>query len=128
MGGPGSVGSQEIKDGSLRVRGDYKMTVNQCADVDQSPLPNTKDLFATLAGGQVFSKTDVSHGYQQVELDEDSYKYLTINTHKGCTVTNVCRLESPVHQLFVKRLWISFCRRLSSHFAVWMTSDFRGFP
>ena len=39
------------KDGSLRVCGDYKMTVNQCADVDQYPLPNTEDLFATLAGG-----------------------------------------------------------------------------
>ena len=39
------------KDGSLRVCGDYKMTVNQCADVDQCSLPNTEDLFATLAGG-----------------------------------------------------------------------------
>ena len=71
------------KDGSLRVCGDYKMTVNQCADVDQYPLPNTEDLFATLARGQVFSKIDLSHAYQQVELYEDSQKYLTINTHKG---------------------------------------------
>ena len=71
------------KDGSLRVCGDYKMTVNQCADVDQYPLPNTEDLFATLAAGQVFSKTDLSDAYQQVELDEDSHIYLTINTHKG---------------------------------------------
>ena len=59
------------------------MTVNQCADVDQYHLPNTEDLFATLAGGQVFSKIDLSHAYQQVEVDEDSQKYLTINTHKG---------------------------------------------
>ena len=59
------------------------MTVNQCADVDQYPFPNTEDLFATLAGGQVFSKNDLSHAYQQVELDEDSQKYLTINMHKG---------------------------------------------
>ena len=71
------------KDGSLRVCGNYKMMVNQCADVDQYPLPNTEDLFATLAGGQVFSKIDLSHAYQQVEVDEDSQKYLTINTHKG---------------------------------------------
>ena len=71
------------KDGSLRVCGDYKTTVNQCADVDQYPLPNAKDLFATLAGGRVFSKIDLSHAYQQVELDEKSQKYLTINTHKG---------------------------------------------
>ena len=71
------------KDGSLRMCGDYKMTVKQCADVDQYPLPNTENFFATLAGGQVFSKIDLSHAYQQVELDEDSQKYLTINTHKG---------------------------------------------
>ena len=71
------------KDASLRVCGDYKMTVNQCADVDRYPLPNTEDLFATLAGGQVCSKIDLSHAYQQIELDEESQKYLTINTHKG---------------------------------------------
>ena len=59
------------------------MTVNQCADVDRYPLPNTEDLFATLAGGQVFSKIDFFHAYQQVELDEDLQKYLTINTLKG---------------------------------------------
>ena len=55
------------KDGLLRECGDYKMTVNQCADVDQYPLPNTEELFATLAGGQVFSKIHLSHAYQQVE-------------------------------------------------------------
>ena len=64
------------KDGSLRECGDYKMTVNHCADVDQYSLPNTEELFATVAGGQVFSKTHLSHAYQQV-------KYLTITTHKG---------------------------------------------
>ena len=98
------------KDGSPRVCGDYKMTVNQCADVDQYRLPNTEDLFATLAGGQEFSKIHLSHAYQQLELDEDSQKYLTINTHKG------------LHQLFFKGSWISFYRGLSSQFAVWMTS------
>ena len=39
-----------MNDGSLRVCGDYKTTVNQSADVDQYPLPNADDLFATLAG------------------------------------------------------------------------------
>ena len=51
------------KDGSLRECGDYKMTVNPWADVDQYPLPNTEDLFATLAGRKVFSKIDLSHAY-----------------------------------------------------------------
>ncbi|XP_044167171.1 uncharacterized protein K02A2.6-like [Acropora millepora] len=62
------------KDGTLRVCGDYKMTVNRCADVDQYPLPNAEDLFATLSGGKIFSKIDLSHAYQQVELDDNSQK------------------------------------------------------
>ena len=53
--------------------------------MDQYPLPSTEDLFATVAGGQVFSKIDLSHAYQQVELDEDSQKYLT--QIRVCTVT-----------------------------------------
>ena len=44
------------KDGTLRVCGDYKMTVNRCADVDQYPLPNAEDLFAMFSGGKIFSK------------------------------------------------------------------------
>ena len=45
----------------------------------------------------MFSKTDLSHAYQQVELDEDSQKYLTTNTHKGLyrykRLPSVCRLD-----------------------------------
>ena len=62
---------------------DYKMTVNRSADVDQYPSPNAEDLSATLSGGKIFSKIDLSHAYQQVELDDNTQKYLTIYTHKG---------------------------------------------
>ena len=40
-------------------------------------------LFATMAGGKKFTKLDLSHAYQQVELEPGSRKYVTINTHKG---------------------------------------------
>ena len=36
-----------------------------------------------MSGGEKFSKLDLSHAYQQIELDEDSRQYVTINTHKG---------------------------------------------
>ena len=47
------------------------------------PLPTTEDLFATLAGGKIFSKIDLSSAYLQPELSEASKNLLTVNTHKG---------------------------------------------
>ena len=71
------------KDGTYRICGDYKVTVNSALDVDQYPLPNPTDLFASLAGGQKFSKLDLSRAYQQLLLDDDSKNFTTINTHQG---------------------------------------------
>lgn len=59
------------------------MNINQCVKVETDPLPNTEDLFATLTGAKLFTKLDLSHAYQQLELDNDSEKYLTVNTHRG---------------------------------------------
>ncbi|GAA6080037.1 uncharacterized protein K02A2.6-like [Tachysurus ichikawai] len=70
-------------DKTIRVCGDYKISINQCMEEQTYPLPNAEDLFATLAGGTSFSKLDLSHAYQQLMLDEESEKYLTVNTHKG---------------------------------------------
>ena len=67
----------------MRICGDYKVTVNPVLQVDQYPVPKAEDLFATLAGGQKFTKLDLSHAYQQVLLSKDSRQYVTINTHKG---------------------------------------------
>ncbi|XP_039862929.1 uncharacterized protein LOC120718450 [Simochromis diagramma] len=71
------------EDGGVRICGDYKLTVNQASQLDAYPLPRVDDLFATLAGGRTFTKLDMSHAYQQLLLDEESKKYVTINTHKG---------------------------------------------
>ena len=71
------------QDGSVRICGDYKVTVNQAAKTDSFPLPRIDDLFASLAGGKAFSKLDLAHAYQQLELDDDSKKLVVINTQKG---------------------------------------------
>ncbi|KAK6323267.1 hypothetical protein J4Q44_G00056060 [Coregonus suidteri] len=71
------------KDKTVRMCSDYKVTVNRCILPEEYPLPNAEDLFATLAGGKVFSKMDLSFAYQQLKLDPVSEQYLTINTHKG---------------------------------------------
>ena len=71
------------KDGKLCICGDYKVTINPYLEVDQYPLPNPEEMFATLAGGKKFTKLDLSQAYQQLQLHEASKKLVTINTHKG---------------------------------------------
>ena len=51
--------------------------------VESYPIPCIEDLFASLAGGIVFSKLDLSHAYQQLELDDASKGLAVVNTHKG---------------------------------------------
>ena len=68
---------------SLRLCGDYKLTVNQAAKLDQYPIPRVEDLFSALSGGKSFSKLDMSQAYQQIELDEESKQFVVVNTHKG---------------------------------------------
>ena len=71
------------RDGTIRVCGDYKVTANKAAIADSYLLPRVEDLFASLAGGQAFTKLDLAHAYLQLELDEASKPLLTINTSKG---------------------------------------------
>eukprot|EP00731_Ephydatia_muelleri_P026680 Em0018g780a len=77
-------------DRSIRICGDFKITVNSALHVDQYPLPVPEELFATLAGGKQFTKLDLSNAYQQLLLDNDSRKMCTINTHRGlCQYTRL---------------------------------------
>lgn len=50
-------------DGTIRICGDYKVTVNKAAKPDVYPLPRVKDLFAILAGDKTFTKLDLAHAY-----------------------------------------------------------------
>ena len=54
-------------DGTVRICGDFKVTINPYLDVLEYPI----------------TKLDLSHAYQQVVLDEKSQPYVTINTHLG---------------------------------------------
>ena len=70
-------------DGRIRICGDYKVTVNPHIEPDRHPLPKPDDLFASLSGGKKFTKIDLSHAYLQMMLDDESKKFMVINTHKG---------------------------------------------
>ena len=56
---------------TVRICGDYKITVNPQLQTEEYPLPRIDDIFAKLAGGQKFTKINLRQAY------------LTINTHQG---------------------------------------------
>ena len=70
-------------NGKIRACGDYKVTVNRCLETKIYPLPTTEDILAKFAGGQYFTKLDLTQAYQQLPLDEDSRSILVVNTPKG---------------------------------------------
>ena len=71
------------QDGTIRLCGVYRVTINKAVKVDAYPLYRVEDLFAALAGGKYFTKLDMSQAYLQLQLDKESRELVTINTHKG---------------------------------------------
>ncbi|KRX13745.1 Transposon Ty3-I Gag-Pol polyprotein [Trichinella nelsoni] len=70
-------------DGSIRICGDYKCTVNKALRKDLYQIPAVNDILATLKKGRIFAKLDLAQAYQQLEVDEASAELQTIITHKG---------------------------------------------
>lgn len=68
---------------TVRICGDYKLTVNQACKLDNYPIPRVEELLATLGGGKLFTKLDLSQAYQQLLLDAESKRYVVINTQRG---------------------------------------------
>jgi hypothetical protein len=68
---------------SVRICGDFKITINQVMEDFTYPLPRIEDIFATLSGGKQFTKIDLKQAYTQMEIHPDFRKFVTINTSKG---------------------------------------------
>ena len=71
------------QNGTARICGDYKTTINQSTNTESYPLHRIDDLLSSLAGGKAFTKMDLAHAYMQVPLEDESKSLTTINTHKG---------------------------------------------
>lgn len=71
------------KDGSIRLCGDFRTTVNTACHTEQYPLPRIRDIFAKLTGGEVFSTLDLKDAYNQLPIDDATKKLLVVNTPKG---------------------------------------------
>lgn len=70
-------------DGRVRICGDFKATLNPQLKPEQHPTPRVEDIFAQLAGGEKFTKLDLTQAYLSINVDPEHRKYVTINTQKG---------------------------------------------
>nr|XP_034194817.1 uncharacterized protein K02A2.6-like [Osmia lignaria] len=70
-------------DGSVRICGNFKLTVNQCLVINRHPLPTINDIFSALQGGEKISQIDLTHAHMQIPVDPASRDMLTIITHVG---------------------------------------------
>ena len=59
---------------TLRLCGDYRLTINQAVKLDQYPIPKIEDLLTKIAGGRYFTSLDMSQAYQQLLLHDESKK------------------------------------------------------
>lgn len=82
------------KNGDIRVCCNYKRTLNPNLENHDYPIPRVDDIIFTLNGYKFFSLIDLSGAYLQLELDEESQRLTTINTHLG--LFSFCRLPFGV--------------------------------
>ena len=71
------------KDGIVRVCGDFMVTIKPQLEIGEFPVPSADDIYASLSRGTLFSVLDLRHAYQQLEVEEQSRPFLTINTTHG---------------------------------------------
>ncbi|BES95665.1 Hypothetical Protein NTJ_08473 [Nesidiocoris tenuis] len=78
-------------DGSVRVCGDFRITLNPVLVGTEYPLPRIDHIYAEVGNSAYFSKIDLREAFQQYLLDKDSRNLAVINTTKGLfAYTRLC--------------------------------------
>lgn len=70
-------------NGSVRICGDFKVTINPQLEIEQYPLPRAEELFQKLKYGKHFTKIDLADAYLQIKLDDEAKQIVVINTPFG---------------------------------------------
>lgn len=71
------------RDNTVRICGDYSVSLNKHLNTVQYPLPSIDDVISRVGGAKVFSVIDLAFAFLQVKLDEQSRELTTINTSEG---------------------------------------------
>jgi len=74
---------------TLRVCGNYSVTVNPQLETHRHLLPLPEELMRRLGGGYGFTKIDLADAYNQVRLGPKSRERLALSTHHGVLLQNV---------------------------------------
>ncbi|OON15464.1 reverse transcriptase [Opisthorchis viverrini] len=81
--------------GKVKSCSDYKTTVNASTPPEHYPLPKIEDVYAQIGKSKYFSKLDLAHAYEQLELTGEAKPVTTISTHRGLFMFN--RLPFGIH-------------------------------
>ena len=115
-------------DRDCRLCGDYKLTVNRVYTLAQHPVPKVEDLPSVLAGGQQFTKLDMSHAYQQIQMDDQSKKYLTVNNHRGMFTYNRLPFGVSSASAIFQRIMEGVLQGAPKLLSIWMIFSLAGQP
>ena len=110
-------------DGTLRIYGNYKVTINQFLDVDAYSLPKPEDLMVSLTEGKKFTMIVISHQHTSICLLQTSPSSSSPSIHIGdCIDTRDCPLVWPPHRPYFRRLWTRSFKVYSVLFVTLTTS------
>ena len=70
------------KDGSIRFAIDFRK-LNAITVFDATPIPNQEELLLQIAKSRVFSKLDLTKGYWQIPMHEQSRQFTAFQTPMG---------------------------------------------
>ncbi|XP_062539247.1 uncharacterized protein K02A2.6-like [Armigeres subalbatus] len=68
------------KNGSIRITGNYKPTVNPRMIIDEHPIPKVECIFNKLKGATLFCHLDLTDAYTHLPIDSEFRHVLTLNT------------------------------------------------
>ena len=96
------------KGDSVRLCGDFKVTINPYIVYTQHPLPRFEESMSTFNNFSEYSCIDLRDAYMQLEVDETLRQYLVISTHRGffrykCPCYGVCSALS-LFQSYMDRI------------------------
>lgn len=69
-----------VKEGKIRITGDYKSTLNPQLIVDEHPIPKAEDIFNKVRGAKFFCRLDVTDAFMSLPCSEEFSEAMTLNT------------------------------------------------